>query len=629
MTVPSFSAFIVCDLETAGLEAATDPDVVVWGGTLTTEHGTTWYSDLPSLWEAYKKSKRVIVFHNGKFDERVLSLRGYKVPEWHDTMVMAYQFEPGAPSQGVEAVARRLKIREGKLKLPKDWSWNNPDQELLVRYAKQDGLVQFEILKRLLAKFDSQTWEFYLRVDAPYIQLALGMEDVGLYVAPKARDTLIEHLDDVLRTNLVTMLNTRLLVPAVVQWDGDKYVPSESAVVNYKRGKYTKNGVTKYAHCRLEELNPNSAGHIGWVMQEVFSWEPTEFTEKTQEPSITNETMGAFNADFTVALVEWLLASKVRGTFLKAFVTASDSNGYVHGKFNTCRTRSGRLSSSDPNLQNIPTRSELGHKVRELFTPPPGQLMFGGDLSNIELRVLAYLLETMVGDSQLADTFRRGEDVHWANAKMFGFIALATDLIQRAGLTLTDQLLKDVARNAFAKTAVYATLYGAGAAKVEVGSARGLPFKLPSGTGKLVLDTMDQSMPSLGELKELVWSEARRDGGIVTTVHGRRLPVRELMSRDKGVRAAGERKAFNYKLQGTAADIMKMLHLEVASYVTEMDAVIAAAVHDELIGYSWAPLDKATEMVDTLSHHFSTSDLLGPVPIGATFSIGPSWAAIH
>lgn len=267
--------------------------------------------------------------------------------------------------------------------------------------------------------------------------------------------------------------------------------------------------------------------------------------------------------------------------------------------------------------------------MRLLFTPPPGAIMWGGDLSNIELRVLAHDLEVLIGDSTLADTFRKGEDVHWSNARAFGFIGLAEQLIRQAGLSCTDELLKDVARNAFAKTAVYATLYGAGAAKVEAGSARGLPFKLPPGTGRKVLDTMDANMPSLGELKQYIWDEARRNRGVVMTLHGRGLPVKELLSSDRSVRAAGERKAFNYRLQGTAADIMKILHLETSDYIQSQNAVAAAAVHDELLGYSWASPEQTEEMTEVLSYHFSTSDLLGPVPIGADFKTGTSWGKIH
>ena len=256
--------------------------------------------------------------------------------------------------------------------------------------------------------------------------------------------------------------------------------------------------------------------------------------------------------------------------------------------------------------------------------------MWGGDLSNIELRILAYDLEVQLGESALADAFRNNEDVHWANARNFGFIELATNLITAAGLPVDDDILKAVARNAFAKTATYAVLYGGGASAIEVGASRGLPFKLPRGTGKLVIDTMNEKMPALPELKKLTWKQARKDNGVVHTIGGRPLLVKQILSRNRELKAAGERKAFNYRLQGSAAEIMKVLHLETHDYVRSMNASIAAAVHDELLGYTWhTDRDQALDMTNTLSYHFSSAGQLGEVPIKAEFTLGNSWGDIH
>lgn len=351
MSPPSLSSFVVCDLETAGLEASRDPDVVVWGGTLTTEHGTVWYDELDSLYQAYLDLDRLMVFHNGKFDARVLSLRGFNVENWHDTMVMSYQFSPGS-LQDVDSVAKRLKVKHRKVKLPKDWDWSKPHMPTLIHYAKGDGQVQWQMLAALLKKFEKApgAWEFYLKVDAPYMFLSLAMEDTGLYVAPDARDSLIQTLDESMRSSYTLIQQRHPLVPATVEWSDDEktYLVSDSAVTEYRRGYYKRHDVTKYNHCNLAEFNPHSAGHVGWVLTRHYNWVPTEFTEKSQQPKTGADQLADTNNDFSAAVLEYLQASKIRGTFLKAFEEHSDSRGFVHGRFNTTRTRSGRLSSSEP-----------------------------------------------------------------------------------------------------------------------------------------------------------------------------------------------------------------------------------------------------------------------------------------
>ena len=354
---------VTIDLETAGLGASADPDAQVWGATFTTdEEGTIWvtgWEDVADTYQSYADDGYTPVFHNGKFDARVFAIRGVHIPAWHDTKVMSYQVWPGYPSHGLEDVAKRLRLPQNKMKLPDDWDWNNPDHTILEKYAIRDGEVQHKVLHKLIERMDKlKVTNNYLEVDMPYELETIYMEDTGLYVAPAQREAMQKELEEVLSRNYRIAAETRLLVPAKLEWDDGVYVPQAKTYSKTVRlceraespsvGYHKKNGVTIYDHCQLKELNLNSSRQVCWVMQQVIGWEPHQFTDKTCEPSTGVEHMSTFDHPFVDAFLEWQQASKIHGTFLEAFEKHSDNSGFVHGHFNTTVTATGRLSSSAP-----------------------------------------------------------------------------------------------------------------------------------------------------------------------------------------------------------------------------------------------------------------------------------------
>jgi DNA polymerase I len=233
--------------------------------------------------------------------------------------------------------------------------------------------------------------------------------------------------------------------------------------------------------------------------------------------------------------------------------------GRVHTSFHQAVAATGRLSSTDPNLQNIPIRTEEGRRIRTAFIAPPGFKIVAADYSQIELRIMAHLSE----DSGLLDAFAHGEDVHRATAaEVFG--------------VARDQVSADQRRAA--KAINFGLMYGM--------SAFGLAKQIGVGRGEAqeYINRYFARYPGVQGYMESVRARARADG-YVETVFGRRLHLREIHSRNQGLRQGAERAAINAPMQGTAADIIKRAMLDVDAWLQPLhaDARLLLQVHDELV----------------------------------------------
>jgi DNA polymerase-1 len=274
---------------------------------------------------------------------------------------------------------------------------------------------------------------------------------------------------------------------------------------------------------------------------------------------------------------------------------ASQTGGWVRGEFNQALTLTGRLSSKNPNLQNIPGRGKDGELIRSLFTAPPGYQLVRADLSNIEARVLAHFLSYFEGDTGLADTFARGEDFHQYNAD--------TWKVDRTT----------------AKTLLFASLYGAGPEKVGGGD---------KAHGQKLLDTLDKNMPSIMRLKTRVWDNTRKHKkGVIHTWFGRRLVYPDI-KKGRALEARAKRQVFNAMLQGTSADILKMIAITVQNEVriSLMQVMLCAQVHDEGV---WLVRDCEVENFLELVDNAFRFDYLSHVPIKGEALAGPNWNDAH
>ncbi|MEO0322088.1 MAG: DNA polymerase I [Myxococcota bacterium] len=307
------------------------------------------------------------------------------------------------------------------------------------------------------------------------------------------------------------------------------------------------------------------------------------------------------------ALPEAILAhrtlSKLQGTYLDALPAAVlPETGRVHTRYNQAVAATGRLSSSDPNLQNIPIRTNYGRRIREAFVPAPGLLLLAADYSQIELRVLAHLS----GDPELVDAYRTGEDVHRRTASaLFDVAPGDVDYTQRNQ----------------AKTVNFAVIYG----QTQFALARNL--KIERSEAKRYIDAFFARYAGVQRFMETVVEEAKRTG-YVTTLLGRRRGLNDIRSRNRNLRAGAERIARNTPIQGTAADIIKIAMVRVQDRLRRegMATRMILTVHDELLFE--VPEGERAE-AEVLIKETMEGALTLDVPLEVDVGFGTNWGAAH
>jgi DNA polymerase-1 len=303
--------------------------------------------------------------------------------------------------------------------------------------------------------------------------------------------------------------------------------------------------------------------------------------------------------DLPRLILDWRSLSKLKGTYIDALPSlVHPVTGRVHTVFNQAVAATGRLSSSDPNLQNIPIRTALGREIRRAFVAETGHVLISADYSQIELRVLAHLS----GDETLTAAFARGEDIHDQTAlKVFG---------ENSGLDRHELRRR-------AKIVNYALLYG----KTAFTLAKDIGVSQQA--AQQFIDAYFAGFPRVRGFIDKTLDDARASG-FVRTMFGRQRPVPELTSKNGQIRAAAERVAVNMPIQGTAADILKRAMIDV-------DRVLAAnapatrmilTVHDELLFESpRTEAERAAMLVrDTMAHGVTLT-----VPLDVDVGIGGNW----
>jgi len=303
------------------------------------------------------------------------------------------------------------------------------------------------------------------------------------------------------------------------------------------------------------------------------------------------------------AILEYRSVSKLKSTYLDALPReVNPDTGRIHTRYNQLVAATGRLSSSDPNLQNIPIRTEMGRRVRDAFVPEEGWSMLAADYSQIELRVLAHLSR----DPALVDAFSRGDDVHVQTAcALFG--------------VQPEEVTKSMRGQA--KTVNFAVIYG----QTQFALARNL--KIERSEAKRYIDAFfDQYAGVKSFLDEVV--EQANANGLVTTLLGRRRSLPDIRSTNHNLRAAAERIARNTPIQGTAADIMKVAMVRIQHDIEKqkLRSRMVLTVHDELVFESPPEEREGLEalVVDRMQNAVPLSVTL-PVEVGW----GANWGAAH
>ena len=348
------------------------------------------------------------------------------------------------------------------------------------------------------------------------------------------------------------------------------------------------------------EFNINSPKQLADVLFEKLQLPVLKRTGTSKAPSTASDVLEelAQSHDLPRQILQWRELMKLKGTYIDALPQlVNPRTGRVHTSFNQAVAATGRLSSSDPNLQNIPIRTELGRSIRKAFIAEPEHLLISADYSQIEHRVLAHL----AGDETLIEAFRNGEDIHdQTAAKIFG---------SESGRDQHEL-------RSLAKMVNYALLYGKTAFTLSK------DIGVTPQVAQAFIDAYFAGFPRVRTFIDKTLEDARVTG-IVNTMYGRRRLVPELTSKNGQVRAAAERAAVNMPIQGTAADIMKRAMIDVHAALTpHRDTRMILTVHDELVFE--VPEAKAEEMAALVRDKMQTAAKLD-VPLTVDVGIGANW----
>jgi DNA polymerase-1 len=359
----------------------------------------------------------------------------------------------------------------------------------------------------------------------------------------------------------------------------------------------------KVAKIAGPEFNINSPKQLSFLLFEKLGLPPVKKTKTgySTDVDVLEQLKGAHEIPGLV--LEYRTLAKIRSTYVNVLPGMVDArDGRIHTTFHQTQTATGRLSSSDPNLQNIPVRADLGRRIRSGFVAETGCLFVGADYSQVELRLLAHLS----GDAELTRRFREGEDIH---------VATASAVFGVAPAEVTPELRRR------AKVINFGILYGM--------SPFGLSRELGIGgrEAKQYIDQYFQRYPGVYRYIEELKEQARKDG-YVHTIQGRRRFLRDINSQNKVLREGAERMAINTPIQGSAADIIKMAMIRVDREFRErrMHAGLVLQVHDELIAE--APEGEVPEVERILKEAMEGAASLS-VPLTVLVSRGKHWGEIH
>ena len=354
-------------------------------------------------------------------------------------------------------------------------------------------------------------------------------------------------------------------------------------------------------------LNISSPKQVGEILFDKLKLDPKarKSSAKGQYPTDENTLLAIADRHPIVdEILEFRAVKKLLSTYIEPFHTyISPVDGRVHTTFNQALTATGRLSSSNPNLQNIPIRTERGKEIRKAFVPGTADgLIVSADYSQIELRIMAHLS----GDAHLTEAFRKGADVHAATAaKIFGIPAEEVTREQRT----------------MAKTANFGIMYGIS----SFGLAQRL--HLPRAAAKSLIEDYFAAFPAIRSFIDSSVAFAR-ENGYVQTLFGRRRYLPDIQARNAAVRALAERNAVNAPIQGTAADIIKLAMVRMAERMQEagLQSRMVLQIHDELL---FDAIPSEAETLKALVVEVMENVIPLSVPLTVECSAGTNWLEAH
>ena len=350
-----------------------------------------------------------------------------------------------------------------------------------------------------------------------------------------------------------------------------------------------------------EEFNINSTQQLGRILFEKLGLPPLKKTKTgySTNAEVLEKLAETTDNPIVPAILEYRQYTKLNSTYVEGLTKVIAPDGRIHTCFQNTVTATGRLSSTEPNLQNIPVRTDLGAKMREMFVAAPGNVLVDADYSQIELRLLAHI----ANDQTMIDAFRSGTDIHTVTAGQ---------VFAAPGEEVTPEMRRR------AKAVNFGIVYGISdfSLSQDIGVTRA--------QAKAYMEKYFATYAGVHAYQEEIVKKAREDG-YVSTLFGRRRWLPELKSSNFNLRSFGERVALNMPIQGTAADLMKLAMIHVDRALTEagLAAKLVLQVHDELIVE--CPAEEGEAVKALLTREMEGVARMA-VPLKADSALGRSWA---
>lgn len=505
--------------------------------------------------------------HNLKYDLMLLEQNQVPVAgRFFDTMIAGYLLNPNKSNHSLDEVSFEYLSKRKKSfmeVLRKRASFAEVPLDEATAYAAEDAALTYELKDLLFNKLEETGLsDVYFNIEMPLIEVLIDMEKAGIKINP----------------DLLNSFSREMSVE----------IDSIRKRIFFLAG---------------EEFNINSPKQLGRVLFQSLGLSPSKKTKTGFSTGMeVLEDLAAVH-DLPREVLNYRSLTKLKSTYLDILPSLINAQtGRLHTSFNQTVTATGRLSSSEPNLQNIPVRGIWGKRIRAAFIAEPGNVLVSADYSQVELRVLAHLS----GDEGLITAFTADIDIHARTASELYAVPL-------------DAVTADMRR--VAKTVNFGVIYGM--------SSFGL-------SGALNIDRRDadtyirqyfERHPGVREYIKNILAETR-EKGYVTTLFGRKRPVPELKSSNRNLQLQGERLAVNSPIQGTAADIIKLAMIQIRKtlHVKRSGANMILQVHDELLFE--VPGSELQDVVALVKRNMEEAASL-IVPLKVDIGYGKNWAEAH
>ena len=510
------------------------------------------------------------VGQNIKYDALVLRNAGVELAGIvDDSMVLSYLTHPESKSHGLDALAsdhlghRMIPYKELTGSGQKQIGFAEVEVEKAAIYAAEDADITWQIAEKLLPELlTSGAEKLYREVEMPLVDVLTRME-----------------------------------------WQGVRVDAAFLAGLSAEMGKNLHRLEGEIHELSGGPFNINSPKQLGEVLFENLGLPRGKKTKTGWSTNVEVLTTLAEEHAIASKILEYRSLAKLISTYTDALPQLiNPASGRIHTSYNQAVTATGRLSSSEPNLQNIPIRSVEGRRIREAFLPAEGNLLLAADYSQIELRVMAHIADV----AALKESFAAGDDIHRRTAsEIFNvFPGMVTDEMRRQ-----------------AKTINFGVLYGMGA--FSLAKDLGISRK----EAQQFIDSYFERYPAVLSFMEERKQEAR-EHQYVTTLLGRRCAIPEINSTNGAVRSYAERNAINYPIQGSAADIIKVAMINIDRRLREegLQTRMVLQVHDELVfDVPEAELEQIKELVRLEMENAVPLS----VPVVVDIGVGANWSEAH